>query len=173
MNFDSFIKSIRDPRRTEADLRGIIENCINKQKIGEAKAVDRELRTRFPTSRRDRREKAVIVGYSRLERIFSKSKDGYVWMVEKFCAHHPEIFNGWKRDFVCDSLKIKFISDKVSELFPDSPALMNSKANYARLSNGLYLRMHLGNKQKLWVLCKLSAACNMDIWADWSWQELI
>lgn len=173
MNYGTFLKLIQDPKRTEADLWGILKNCSEKNKIAEAKAVALEIETRFPDSCRDRREKPVIVCYSGLVKIFSSSKEGYAWMVEKFCTHHPEIFTSWKRDLVCDSLKIKFISADVRELFPDSPELMKSKANYIRLSNGLFLRTHLDNKQKLEVLCRLSAACNMEIWVDWSWQELI
>lgn len=176
VDIEKLIKYIRDPRRTEDDLRKLMHRFVKERDIDAAKAVDRELRARFPLGGRDGRAKPVIAMFKGVERIFEKSKDGYVWMLEMFCSHHSEIFTekeGWRRGFVSDSREIKFISDQISELFPNSPELMKRKCNYVRLSNGLYARTHMDNDQKLKVLCKLAVACNMTILEDWSWQKLV
>lgn len=175
MGIEKLLKFILDPRRTEEDLRNLMLRYVKTGEVEGAKAIDRELKARFPINSSDRRATPVIAKFNGVERIFATSKDGYIWMLDKFCSHHPEIFSAagdWRKTFVSESRDIKFFSEDLRELFPNSPDLMESKCNYVLLRNGLYARTHLGNPEKLKVLRKLAAACNMNYEDDWSWLEL-
>lgn len=175
MNLEKLRKFISDPRRTAEDLRELMRRCVEIDDVEGSKVIDGELKARFPFGRSDNRATPVVAKFKGVERVFKTSKDGYIWLLDKFCSHHPELFSAegdWRRNFVSESRNIKFFSENLRELFPNSQGLMEKKCNYVLLRNGLYARTHLSNSEKLRVLHNLAAACNMTYQDDWRWLEM-
>jgi len=111
MDIEKFTQMVHDPGKTKDDLKRIMENALRKQALDHVDIVRDELDSRFPGWDVVRSRKggstpnvAIFRGH---ERTFDTAKEGYIWLIEKFIAVRPELFNDPSSETLYLALGIK------------------------------------------------------------------
>ena len=116
--------------------------------------------------------RATLARFQGSEKHFSTSKEAYLWLVERFIAEKPDLFDhvNWETTYVSKGRKRAYFSRDITALFQGSPHLADDRNNYAPLTNGWFANTNLSNAQKFEVLCRFSGVTKLRQDDDWDWE---
>ena len=176
MDIEKFTKMVCDPNRSEQELRTIFQNALKKDAREHAAIAKAELDRRFAESDavKSRRSGAKpTISYFLDERQrFPTSKAAYLWLIEKFIATKPDVFDNPSKDTIYLALGTtrNYFSRSLEKMFHGAPHLAKDHNNYVRLSNGWYANVNLSNSEKFDILTKFAVIAGMEYKTQWDWK---
>ncbi|MBN8508882.1 MAG: hypothetical protein J0L57_09755 [Burkholderiales bacterium] len=170
--------SAKLPKYTLSELQQLRLNCLAYERGDLASLVEMELRQR-PKPRKPRvRSKAkspVRVTFDGDVREWEHARDAYVWLLEKFIAAAPHVFDvdPHRASELAPGTRRNHFAERETELFYSSPHLALSSSNFARLSNGWVADVDVSNDRKLEILLRLSLICGLSYRSRWRFDETL
>lgn len=95
---------------------------------------------------------------------FLSEQDAYVWMIERFLSHDPQLFT-----HTASNLRYLCHGTRGATYFSQSAVELRTPHS---LLNGWYVELNLGNTQKVRNLGKLALAGKLKYGIDWKWHAL-
>lgn len=180
MDLDQFIALLRDPKRTRDELLAMLENARKRGAREYIAAAMDALDARFPNWKSPKGKKGGATPtrcvFEGKEATFPTAKEGYLWLVERFVAARPSIFETPSKDetlYVALGRKRNYFAKTATALFKKgTPELADNRNNYARLSNGWYANVNLSNTNKFEILLKFGALVGKRFQRDWDFDVL-
>lgn len=175
MDIEKFTKMVCDPNRSEQELRTILQNTLKKDAREHAAIVKTEIDRRFTEADalKSRRSGAKPTTSSFLNdrQRFPTSKAAYLWLIEKFMAVKPDIFDHPSKNtiFIALGTRRNYFGRSLDKMFHGTPHLAKDHNNYARLSNGWYANVNLSNSEKFDILSRFAAIAAMEYETQWGW----
>lgn len=175
VNPERFRGLVRDPSRTRQDLEQMMRNAIAKGESELARIAKDALDSRFPGWDTVRHKAAGarlnVAHFHGTKKHFDTSKEGYIWLLERFIGVKPKLFEtiNWETVFVTKGRKRNYFGKNLKTMFHGSPHLADDRNNYARLTNGWYANTNLNNAQKFDILCRFAAIAKLEYDKDWRW----
>lgn len=156
----------------------MLENALKKDAREYAAIAKLELDRRYPgwnvaKSRRGG-AKPTVARFIEKEQQFLTSKDAYLWLIERFIASKPSVFDDPSKDIIYLALgkKRNYFGRNLKKMFHSTPKLAENHSNYARLTNGWYANINLNNPQKFDILMRFAALAGMEYPTQWDWEVL-
>lgn len=172
---ERFRTLVRDPSRTRQDIEQMMRNAIAKGESELAHIAKEVLDSRFPgwdtVRHRASGARPTTTYFRKTKRRFDTSKEGYVWLLERFISVKPKLFEtiNWETVFVAKGRKRNYFGKDLKAMFHGSPHLADDRNNYVRLSNGWYANTNLNNAQKFDILGRFAAIAKLEYEEDWRW----
>lgn len=112
------------------------------------------------------------------EKSFDHAKDAYLWLIERFIEIKPDILveRSWETTGVIAVGRARgragkplrnYFAKSPEKLFPETPRLAEKRSNYAKLQNGWYANINLGNHEKLDILIRFGDVLHLAHETDW------
>ena len=178
MNLDRFEQLVKNPRRTRVELEQLLRNAIEAGSVEYATLAKEVLDQKFPgrqdvRSRRGGR-KPTVARFLDKTREFGTSKEAYVWMVERFAAIRPDVFQEPSSDtlYLAFGKRRNYFAKSPTKLFEGTPELANDANHFARLTNGWFVNLNMSNAQKFDILSRLAAITRLSYLDKWDWEVL-
>lgn len=175
MDIERFQRFTQDEKRTKVELQNMLENAKDKCEEEFARIVKDQLDLKFPgwdqaSSRRGGNTPTDVM-FRGEKRHFDSAKKGYIWLIERFIAAHPDPFDSvnWETAFVAKGKSRLYFARVPGKMFPKSPHLADDPNNYARLSNGWFANLNLANREKFQLLLKFVAVAKFSP-DEWLWR---
>ncbi|WP_206957038.1 hypothetical protein [Trinickia acidisoli] len=177
MDIGRFLKLLQDPQKKQADLVEMRNNALKKGAIEHVHLAERVLDERFPSWRspRTRRggSKPTNVMFLGKTKHFPSEKEAYVWLMEEFTQHYPQLFEkiDWQTRYVAKGPRALYFAKSLKQLFHSAPDHGIDPNKYHRLMNGWYAKLVLSERQKVELLMKFATVANLRMGADWDWDD--
>ncbi|MDT0617526.1 hypothetical protein RM531_03495 [Salinisphaera sp. P385] len=116
-----------------------------------------------------RKYNRAVIGNKTKE--FQSAKEGFIWLAEEISHLIPHVFQRVDNHIMrfARGTQRNYFAPNPELLFPNSPHLHESQANYGKLSNGWYINTNLSNEAKFKVLLLLSVPAQLTYGKDWEW----
>lgn len=185
INLDQFRVSIR--AESESDLKQRFDNCrANPAYAEHALVVKRELDARFPgwdkIKARRGGSRPTISRFQGLAEEFETARAAYIWLVERFAAVNPALFNdvrwettgyvGVGRRRGPGGAARNYFAKTPTKLFRQTPSLADNPNNFHRLTNGWYVNLNLNTRENFEILCRFAAVSKLKHREDWDWEVI-
>lgn len=164
-------------QRSETSLDELLtmrENALGSNQIHFVHLAEQVLDERFPHWKSDNAKSGgptpTVATFMKQEQSFETAKEAYIWLVQHFIRHHPQLFERIDDNtlYVAKGKRALYFARSLPKLFKTSPELADDKSAYARLANGWYVKLKLSNKQKLDILRRMAGVSGLVEEVDWS-----
>lgn len=178
MDIERFRVLLEDLSKTQEDLVTMRANALQINAISHVHAAEAALDVRFPSWRvvRSRRggAKPTEAMFQGRHKHFDSEKDAYVWLIERFVQHYPQLFDAPDGNtlYVVKGSRAMYFAMSLRRLFGDKPLLAADPNKYHRLFNGWYAKLVLSEPQKLSLLSKFATVAGLKFGTDWDWNSL-
>lgn len=178
MEIEKFIRMVRNPAQTRAELLTILENARSKGLREHADVVAETLSVRFPgwdvaqAKPKQGGKTPNVASFKGVDASFESAREGYVWLIERFISCRPSLFTEPSNETLQIALgkSRNYFAKNPAALFRGSPHLADNDSNFARLGNGWVANVNLNNAQKFDILMRFAALAGVSYPEEWEWR---
>ena len=173
MDAAEFEKRARDPALNREQLETLKVNALAKGNREFAAIANEVLLDRFPTSaRKSGAATPTTTHFVGRTEDFSKGKDAYLWLVQRFREHRPGLLESQDRwhQRAFKGRTRRYFAASPRELFPEDSAQSEQASNFSELPGGWYANVNLDHGQKFDILLRLAAICQLKYPDDWDFR---
>lgn len=173
MDIERFEKIVRGPQRTRDELETLKQRALEQKQPEFAKLVNDVLSERFPApARQGGGATPTTATFRSRDEPFESGKAAYIWLVEQFCNHCPDVLERFialdrRRGFTD---KGSYFARHSDQLFRKGSSLRGDLSNYVCLSSGWYASTTWNHDRKFAILTGLSYVCGLEYRKDWDFR---
>jgi hypothetical protein len=173
MDAADFERRARNPSLSREELETLKVNALEKGNGEFASIAQEVLIERFPAnSKKGGGATATTAIFLTRTEDFPSGKDAYLWLIQRFREHHPNLLESQERwhQRAFHGVKRMYFAKSQEALFPPGSKLPSQSGSYAQLTEGWFANINLNHQQKFDILLRLAGICQLQYPDQWDFQ---